>query len=607
MVCGDQDRGGVEEDDIAAGAALPVEDAVQDAGVGVCVATDEGFDGGAGHADVFRGEGGECNRAVADFGDVGGAADGYLIETGTAGCAAGTVVAVNDEGVANAEGGHCFGHKRDEMRGVDAHDLRACAGRVGERAEEVEDGADASAAVQRGISGLHVCEVQACRVEEGEPMFPEGFGRVFGVEVYRDAEGFEDISGAALGGDGTVAMLGDGGSGGCGYECGGGGDIEGAAGIAAGAAGVDQSQTLFIGEWDGSGGSSHGVDKAGNFGGGFTAGGESPEEGGDLDVGELAGEDAFHEFARLYAGENGAAFDDQFEVRLERHCLKGSRAVGGSAKLVLDSLAGPRVAGGTVRLWFAHSSEVPIYRQLVTQMVLAILSGDLRPGDKLPSTRELARRFALHPNTVSAGYRRLEEEGWTERRRGSGVYVRANVDAPSTPEQILDKHIAGFFRAVRELGLPAAAVRSRVAEWLKAPPPDHFVLIDPDPELRRILITEIRQMATLPVTGISPEECAEPERLAAAIALCRPSKTKGVRDVLPAGVELITLPIRSPNAWLNPWLPAPDAQLIGIVSHWPDFLTTARTMLIAAGFPAEVLVFRDARKAKCWRQEPEWR
>ena len=47
-----------------------------------------------------------------------------------------------------------------------------------------------------------------------------------------------------------------------------------------------------------------------------------------------------------------------------------------------------------MRLWFAPSSEVPIYRQLVTQVTLAILSGDLRPGDKLPSTRELARRFA---------------------------------------------------------------------------------------------------------------------------------------------------------------------------------------------------------------------
>lgn len=251
-----------------------------------------------------------------------------------------------------------------------------------------------------------------------------------------------------------------------------------------------------------------------------------------------------------------------------------------------------------MRLWFAHSSEVPIYRQLVTQVVLAILCGDLKPGDRLPSTRELARRFALHPNTVSAGYRQLERDGWTERRRGSGVYVRENAEPMSTPEQILDHHIAGFFRAVRELGLPAADVRARVAQWLVAPPPDHFVLIDPDAELRRILLAEIGEITSFPATGASIEDCALPEMLTGAVPLCRPSKTKTVRAVLPAGVELITLPIRSPNAWLNPWLPAPRASLIGIVSRWPEFLATARTMLVAAGISPEVLVVRDARESR---------
>ncbi len=254
-----------------------------------------------------------------------------------------------------------------------------------------------------------------------------------------------------------------------------------------------------------------------------------------------------------------------------------------------------------MRLWFAPSSEVPIYRQLVTQVVLAILSGDLRPGDRLPSTRELARRFALHPNTISAGYRQLERDGWAEHRRGSGVYVSNNTEPPSTPEQILDYQIAGFLRAVRELDLPAGAVRARIAQWLATPPPDHLLLIDPDPELRQILLTEIRQATTFPATGAPLEDCALPKTLEAAIPLCRPSKTKLVRATLPSGVELITLQIRSANAWLAPWLPAPAGHLVGIVSHWPQFLDTARTMLIAAGFAPETLIFRDARQPR-WRR-----
>jgi GntR family transcriptional regulator len=251
-----------------------------------------------------------------------------------------------------------------------------------------------------------------------------------------------------------------------------------------------------------------------------------------------------------------------------------------------------------VRLWFAPSSEVPIYRQLVTQVVLAILSGDLHPGDRLPSTRELARRFGIHPNTVSAGYRQLERDGWTEFRHGSGVFVCANIEPASTPEQILDQHIAGFFRAVRELDLPAVAIRRRVAEWLAAPPPDHLLLIDPEPELRQILLTEIRQMTDFPATGVSLEECALPGTLTGAIPLCRPSKTKMIRAALPSGIELITLQIRSANAWLAPWLPAPSGHLIGVVSHWPEFLETARTMLIAAGLSVDTLIFSDARQPR---------
>jgi len=250
-----------------------------------------------------------------------------------------------------------------------------------------------------------------------------------------------------------------------------------------------------------------------------------------------------------------------------------------------------------MRLWFAPSSEVPIYRQLVTQVVLAIQSGDLRPGDKLPSTRELARRFALHPNTISAGYRQLERDGWTESRAGSGVYVRAGAGTATTPGQVLDQHIAAFFRAARELKLPAAEIRARVAEWLAWPPPDHLLLIEPDAELRQILLTEIRQATSSPVGGMSPEDVTA-ATLVGALPLCRPSKTALVRGLLPPGVELVTLPIRSAHGWLSPWLPAPEGYLIGVASRWPEFLTTAETMLIAAGLSPDTLIFRDARRPR---------
>jgi DNA-binding transcriptional regulator YhcF (GntR family) len=251
-----------------------------------------------------------------------------------------------------------------------------------------------------------------------------------------------------------------------------------------------------------------------------------------------------------------------------------------------------------MKLWFSPSSEVPIYRQMVTQVSLAILAGDLQPGDRLPSTRELARRFSLHPNTISAGYRLLEKEGWTERRHGSGVYVRSDAQRPQTPEQVLEHHIAGFFRAVRELDLPSAAIRARVAEWLASPPPDQFILVEPDEELRNILIAEMRSFTDVPITGMTLAQTQSADAVTAAIAICRPTQEKAVRAALPAGVELITLQIQSANTWLAHWMPNSNGQLLAVVSRWPEFLSTAKTMLIAAGLHPDSLLFRDARKPR---------
>src|SRR5246127_2860800 len=95
-----------------------------------------------------------------------------------------------------------------------------------------------------------------------------------------------------------------------------------------------------------------------------------------------------------------------------------------------------------MQFWFARASEVSIREQLVTQVILGILSDDLSPGQRLPSTRDLARRFHLHPNTISAGYRQLERDCWVEFRRGSGVYVRARKPATAaSPELALDQMI----------------------------------------------------------------------------------------------------------------------------------------------------------------------
>jgi DNA-binding transcriptional regulator YhcF (GntR family) len=250
-----------------------------------------------------------------------------------------------------------------------------------------------------------------------------------------------------------------------------------------------------------------------------------------------------------------------------------------------------------MQLWFTHRSEVSIREQLVTQIVLGILSDDLTPGQRLPSTRELARRFHLHPNTVSAGYRQLERERWVEHRHGSGVFVRDSKPEVSLSSTLaLDQLIANLFRSARKAGAPLSGIRARLRQWLELQPPDHFLLIEPDEELRRIVALEMQQAVSFPVRSCGLDNGQLLQEVEGAIPVALPSKTKVVRKALPAESELLTLQVRSVPSSLKAWLPAPADALVAIASRWPDFLKLARTILIAAGLHADSLVLRDARK-----------
>jgi DNA-binding transcriptional regulator YhcF (GntR family) len=251
-----------------------------------------------------------------------------------------------------------------------------------------------------------------------------------------------------------------------------------------------------------------------------------------------------------------------------------------------------------MQFWFARGSEVSIREQLVTQVVLGILSDDLGPGQRLPSTRDLARRFQVHPNTISAGYRQLERERWVEFRRGSGVYVRASrPEQLPTPALALDQMIARLFRAARKVGVTLPVLRSRLRQWLELQPPDHFLLIEPDEELRKILAAEIARAVTFPVESCGPQDC--PKAPEGGVPVVLPNRVATARQLLPPSTDLITLQIRSVPASLAGYLPAPSGALVGVASRWAEFLKVARAVLTAVGFHPDSLVFRDAR-------EPHW-
>jgi GntR family transcriptional regulator len=85
-----------------------------------------------------------------------------------------------------------------------------------------------------------------------------------------------------------------------------------------------------------------------------------------------------------------------------------------------------------VRLQLDFRSHEPIYAQIVAQVKQMIAAGVLKPGDQLPTVRQLATDLRVNFNTVARAYRLLDEEGAISTQQGRGTYM---LEPPSPGDQ----------------------------------------------------------------------------------------------------------------------------------------------------------------------------
>ncbi len=93
-------------------------------------------------------------------------------------------------------------------------------------------------------------------------------------------------------------------------------------------------------------------------------------------------------------------------------------------------------------------SAVPIVEQLHAGIREAIARGELRPGDPLPTVRQLADDLGINLNTVARAYRLLEGDGLVTSIRGRGSVVRSAREAPAIAERSLQQRIGQTIRAL---------------------------------------------------------------------------------------------------------------------------------------------------------------
>ena len=112
----------------------------------------------------------------------------------------------------------------------------------------------------------------------------------------------------------------------------------------------------------------------------------------------------------------------------------------------------------------------PVYTQIMEQVKRAIATGSLKPGDQLPTVRQMAADLRVNFNTVARAYRLLDEEGVISTQHGRGTYILSPTsvkDARRSRQQQLALLTKNFVEEAEQLGFTLKEVRAVVKEQLK--------------------------------------------------------------------------------------------------------------------------------------------
>ena len=115
-------------------------------------------------------------------------------------------------------------------------------------------------------------------------------------------------------------------------------------------------------------------------------------------------------------------------------------------------------------IYLDYRDARPIYQQIMEGFRQQITAGVLKPGDKLPSVRELAAELAINPNTIQRAYRQLEAEGITVSVAGKGSFVcQAQELTQQQKTQLLQK-LEETCAALLSLGISRESLAKRILE-----------------------------------------------------------------------------------------------------------------------------------------------
>ncbi|MCM8816079.1 MAG: GntR family transcriptional regulator [Candidatus Omnitrophica bacterium] len=112
-------------------------------------------------------------------------------------------------------------------------------------------------------------------------------------------------------------------------------------------------------------------------------------------------------------------------------------------------------------------SELPIYLQIVQQIKYQIIKGFLRPGDKLPSQKQLAPQLRINPKTVSRAYQELEKQKVIKIKPDFGIFISGKIIITDERKKLLDCIIDEISNRIINSGLNEDEINYVLEEFRK--------------------------------------------------------------------------------------------------------------------------------------------
>lgn len=112
-----------------------------------------------------------------------------------------------------------------------------------------------------------------------------------------------------------------------------------------------------------------------------------------------------------------------------------------------------------------NMSSIPVYEQIVRQFQGRVLSGEMKPGDPLPSVRELSDQLGVNHNTIQKAYKELDYQGLTAAVPGRGSFLRE--DAFDRLTDYLNENVLPDFKNMLRGMLHAGATKEQALDYVR--------------------------------------------------------------------------------------------------------------------------------------------